>query len=86
MIIADAYGGQAVLEEFYDFDNSDFVTELADLGFSVPYGVVANYSHTLLSVSSLLEMEYVAERSALSGADLVELFKILGGTAHLRRS
>ena len=90
VVIADAYGSQAVLEEFYDFDNSEFVADLRDIGFAVPYGVVANYSHTLLSVSSLLQMQYAAEASTLSGRDLVRLFKILGGDSSfaeiLRRS
>lgn len=84
LVIADAYGGQAVLEEFYDFDNSEFLTDLKDQGFAVPYGVVANYSHTSLSVPSLLQMEYVAEASTLSDADLVELFKILGGDSSFK--
>ena len=79
VVIADAYGSQAVLEEFYGFDNSEFVSEMMDSGFSFPPGVVANYSHTTFSVPSLLQMEYVAEASTVFDADLVELFKIMGG-------
>ncbi len=57
-IILDAYGRADTLEETYDFDNSEFIDFLTDRGFYVASRSRSNYSGTILSVPSSLNMEY----------------------------
>lgn len=78
IVLADAYPATSVLEEFYDFDNSSFVDALRNRGL-VAGDLLANYSHTTLSVPSLLQMEYVADDSSLNGSDVDALLAVIGG-------
>jgi hypothetical protein len=61
LIILDMYGREdtIVLEDNYGYDNSEFITELRDLGFYVADCARSNYSHTSLSLSSQLNMNYL---------------------------
>jgi hypothetical protein len=61
VIIMDAYERDDVLREFHGYDNSPFLNSLEDLGFYVAYGSLSNYRHTELSLSSLLNMEYIQD-------------------------
>lgn len=63
-IILDSYGRQDVFAKRYDFDNSEFIAELESLGFIVPDCTQSNYSNTVFSVSSSLNMDYVSELDA----------------------
>ncbi|MEO8355318.1 MAG: sulfatase-like hydrolase/transferase [Chloroflexota bacterium] len=58
-VILDGYGSASMLKELYGFDNSDFVHSLEERGFVVPENSLSNYSKTVLSVTSTLNMEYV---------------------------
>jgi len=58
-IILDAYGRQDILQEFYKFDNSAFVRELAARGFYVAEAASSNYIQTMLSLSSSFNMDYL---------------------------
>lgn len=58
-IILDAYSREDYLKEFYDFDNSDFLNSLRELGFYVAQCSRSNYSQTRLSLSSALNMDYI---------------------------
>ncbi len=78
IVIADAYPAVSVLEEFYSFDNSSFVEALRGRGL-VAGDVLANYSHTTLSVPSLLQMDYVADDSLLNGSDVEALLAVIRG-------
>ncbi len=60
-IILDAYARQDVLQEEFSFDNSQFLSELRDLGFFVADCSLANYGHTNLSLSDAFEMEYLQD-------------------------
>lgn len=57
-IILDGYPRADVLLEIFGYDNSQWVNELAELGFIVPEHSHANYSRTAISVSTTLDMQY----------------------------
>jgi hypothetical protein len=58
-IILDRYPSAAVLKEFYDFDNSEFVDYLARRGFYVASQSHANYLCTAQSLASSLNMKHI---------------------------
>jgi len=64
-IILDAYNSEENLKEFYDHDNSEFVSELEKRGFVVPGDAHSNYGLTYLSVASTLNSRYLDEFAAL---------------------
>ena len=57
LIILDAYTGAASLERNHDFDNTGFLEALRARGFVIPRSVRANYVHTLLALTSLLNWD-----------------------------
>ncbi|MBN2400151.1 MAG: hypothetical protein JXI33_07400 [Candidatus Aminicenantes bacterium] len=57
-IILDGYSRQDVLQEYYSFDNSDFINYLKGNGFIVTDKSNCNYSLTFLSLASSLNMTY----------------------------
>jgi hypothetical protein len=59
VVIMDAYERDDVLWEMHGFDNSGFLAHLEDMGFYIARGSLSNYRHTELSISSLLNMEYI---------------------------
>lgn len=58
-IIVDAYARADILEEVYQFDNSDFLSYLTEKGFYVAQKSRANYPQTALSLSSSLNSMYL---------------------------
>ena len=58
-IILDAYSRQDVLRDFYQHDNSQFLSELEGLGFYVARCSRSNYASTRLSLPSSLNMDYI---------------------------
>jgi hypothetical protein len=79
LIVADAYGGPLALGDVYGFDNRAFNTSLERQGFSL-LTAWASYPLTQYSLSSLLEMDYVAEDgSSTSPASTAYLHEIVGG-------
>ncbi len=62
-IILDAYGREDILLEIYDFDNSEFVDSLKQLGFFVADKSRSNYAQTDLSLSSSLNLAYLDDLS-----------------------
>jgi len=61
LIILDAYGREDFLREFFGFDNSAFISSLRERGFYVADQSAANYPQTMLSLPSLLNMQYLDE-------------------------
>jgi hypothetical protein len=61
LIVMDAYGRSDFLREEYGFDNSGFITYLKQAGFYVAEQSTPNYPQTVLSVSSLLNLDYLNE-------------------------
>jgi len=58
-IILDSYAGIDVLKEFYDFDNSVFYNFLLEKGFHIIRNSKSNYSWTMLSLASSLNLDYI---------------------------
>ena len=58
-IILDEYSGNHSLIKDFDFDNSKFLNELEDRGFIIPEKNFSNYPNTGLSLSSMLNMQYM---------------------------
>jgi hypothetical protein len=58
-IILDMYARDDILLERYKYDNSDFLTELEEMGFKIGRCSVTNYNMTELSMASSFNMEYL---------------------------
>ena len=59
-IVLDGYGREDILNEYYAYDNSEFLENLAKRGFAVPHQARSNYPKTVLSISSTLNMDYIS--------------------------
>ena len=68
-IIPDEYGSYHGLNEFFNYDNSDFINYLKQKGFFVNEKSFANYPRTIQSVTSSLNMEYLHGISEQVGTD-----------------
>ncbi len=81
-IILDAYARADDLWEVYQFDNSEFLENLRVMGFYVAEWSQSNYSPTLFSVTSSLNMDYLQslDESIYDGApfDFAPLWHLLG--------
>ena len=58
-IILDGYGRSDVLKNEYDYDNSNFLNGLRDLGFYVADCSQSNYAQTQISLASSLNFNYL---------------------------
>lgn len=61
VIIVDGYGRADMLQDLYGYDNSQFVTFLKEKGFYVADQTTSNYPQTQLSLSSMLNLDYLNE-------------------------
>ncbi len=68
-IIVDAYARADMLEEIYQFDNSEFLSYLAEKGFYVADKSTTNYPQTSLSLASSLNFMYLDGLAAQMGAE-----------------
>lgn len=57
-LILDGYARADILKEVYQYDNSEFLEYLTQKGFYVANQSRSNYSQTVLSLSSSLNMKY----------------------------
>lgn len=57
-IMLDAYGGSSALKTFYGLDNTEFYRGLESRGFDVLEGTHANFPHTTLALSAVLNLDY----------------------------
>lgn len=60
-IILDAYTGQKGLQNLSDYDNSAFMKQLENLGFTLSNNVYSNYNYTAASMPSFFNMAYTDE-------------------------
>ncbi len=58
-VVLDAYSNSRILNEYFNFDNSDFEQSLEEKGFFVAKNSRANYLTTFLSLASTLNMTYI---------------------------
>lgn len=68
-IILDMHARADVLNAIYDYDESAFINELKEMGFYVAQESVSNYSSTLQSLSSSLNMNYINDLKDTYGVD-----------------
>ena len=79
-ILLDGYARADVLGSLYNFDNSTFLRALENEGFTVPSSSNSNYPTTHFSLSSVLEMSYMAPADViLSNSDLRLLARTISG-------
>jgi len=60
LIVLDSHLRSDVLLETFDLDNSAFTNELESMGFHVLDCAMSNYAYTPLSMSSMLNMDYIS--------------------------
>jgi hypothetical protein len=65
LVVLDEYAGKHTLQFFFNFDNSFFYQELSKKGFHIVDSSISNYHKTLLSMSSMLNMDYIGSRKDL---------------------
>ena len=58
-IILDAYSREDYLREYFEYDNSYFIDWLGDRGFLIPNCTQSNYSQSVFSITSTLNMDYI---------------------------
>jgi len=68
-IILDGYAGASSLEEFYDYDNHEFIDFLTGKGFFFSFQSRCNYPWTYLSLASSLSLDYIGFMSEDPGRD-----------------
>lgn len=59
-LIFDRYAGERTLQEYYSFDNRDFLSDLKSRGFYVAARSRCNYPQTYFSLASSLNMTYLS--------------------------
>ena len=60
-IILDGYGSGIILQDVYQFDNSDFEQNLESMGFYINRQAHSNYKQTNLSITSSLNFMYLQD-------------------------
>jgi hypothetical protein len=68
-IVLDMHARSDVLQKIYHYDDSSFINALKKRGFYVAEQSTSNYSSTLQSISSSLNMEYINYLQDTYGAD-----------------
>lgn len=68
-IILDGYGREDILKSYYNYDNSDFINSLNERGLIVSSKSNSNYFSTFLSITSMLDMEYLNYIAEINGID-----------------
>ena len=58
-IILDEYGGKSSLKDDLNFDNSEFIENLEEKGFTVIPNSHSNYPQSFLSITSTMNMKYL---------------------------
>ena len=66
-VILDGYGDSRTLRDSLDYDNHELIDYLKFKGFYVPTKSLANYSFTMPSLASSLNMQYVDYLAAAEG-------------------
>ena len=78
-VLVDGYGRTDTMQKYLQFDNSAYVAELRELDFFVAAKAPANYPMTFLSLSTVLNMDYVATESTPRYAERSRFNALLQG-------
>lgn len=76
-IILDGYGRKDILQEYYGFDNSEFLSALAERGFFVADAGRSNYMQTSLSLASSMNMDYINFLSETGGENRAAAYNMI---------
>jgi len=79
-IILDGYASAGVLQDVYQFDNSEFIQALQQRGFYVATQSRSNYIWTMLSLSSSLNMDYIGfatEKAGPESGNILPLYELI---------
>jgi len=79
VLVADGYGSEDVLSEFYGFDNSHLRGELATLQMPMNPAMKSNYGRTKFSVASFLDLGYIPDGTPITSAVESGLVATMGG-------
>ena len=71
-IVLDAYARADVLKEVYEFDNSPFLDGMRQRGFFVADGSHVSYTRTTMSLPACMNMDFLENLAAKSGASSIE--------------
>lgn len=79
LIILDAYASEELLSKKYDYDNSNFTDALKKRGFIISAPARSNYSQTLASLVSMMNMNYIDRLGMFdpTSSDRVSLARLL---------
>jgi hypothetical protein len=66
LVILDEYAGKHTLEKYFKFDNSFFYRSLSQRGFHLVDSSVSNYTVTVLSMASMLNMDFIGDNEFLT--------------------
>jgi hypothetical protein len=80
-IIADAYSRDDLMQSFYDFDNTPFLSALRQRGFYVAECSLSNYPKTRLSLTSSLNMNYLEDLGITANEQADEFFRRIRNSA-----
>jgi hypothetical protein len=86
-LIMDAYTRNDILQEYFDYDNSDFTDFLKSEGFYVADKSISNYGQTVLSIPSSMNMMYmdsVISKIGPENGDRWPMAKVLNNSKLLR--
>ena len=73
LLLLDAYSGDIILKNDFEFDNSEFYEQLTERGFLVQKDSLSNYPNTALSMPSIMNMNYLDFLSKLQGEESKDL-------------
>lgn len=85
LLILDGYTRADILTERFSFDNTPFLEELEQLGFTIAGEARANYNYTYASISTMLELDYVFNVGEINEADHQRMRNALSGDPTLLR-
>jgi hypothetical protein len=83
-LVLDGYGRQDMLQEVYNFDNSEFIGFLRDSGFTIADQSRSNYVQTVLSLSSSLNMGLLDFTEQYAGPDSTNMLPLMKLIQHSR--
>jgi len=69
-LMVDGYARADALQDYYGYDNSEFIGFLEGAGFQVAHSSVANYNLTVLAIAIVLNFEYVTTQEVFAEIDL----------------
>ena len=75
-LMPDEYAGLDTLRNYFDYENKEFVDFLKNRGFVVPFESRSNYTVTLTSLASILNLKYVNKDLEMAGSSSQPSYRI----------